>query len=609
MVELILGIFTSKAKVEAILSNPMIEFIFIILFVTFFVALFVHIALFNRLKNIRNYLKETNRMDIDPLNDFEKQFNERQQSESVRPETFVQEKFSGWRLFGVPVVSLIKIIQMTVSVFIIIGVLGTFIGLTISLSSINTTGEQLVENVAAVLAGIDIAFYTSIVGMGLSLIMTVIIKLLNTEYMLTDIMLKVESNFEGNEEGSIGRLIEVSETINYSILGLQETNEQSLGAIVQAFSGFQEYTTGLQQSAKDLALFNEGLSENLQQFQELFNHMKEVTDGFGASTTKLNKNFDTLFSYFKKVDGKNERMVKAMEHTHENIKEVANAQVNTLAQFETSVEELKEFILSIVETQQSLQDSFQKMNHKSSDLVEKMGEHNKEFKNVFGGNLSSQLAGIVSNLSELSKDFDMLENAIKGLPEALDIINQTQAEYKHLLSDRFDELKEFNRSFNNHLKSHADESRNFEKQLHDASQTYEQMSLKNSQLLSEMNTMISHMNHTSKQQENQIGSHISLLKDALTKHVDVLEGTLGDRLDRVVRSINDSVEMTTEGLNREFKELGRLSEDMQQANFRYMQQILQELSREIQMLNRQLNTVSQQAANRNSNIRLNQNEY
>src|SRR5690625_1651533 len=205
-------------------------------------------------------------------------------------------------MLNVSVISLIKMVQMTVSIFILLGVLGTFIGLTISLGSIDATGSQLVENVVGVLAGIDMAFYTSIVGMGLSLMMTVLIKVLNTEFLLTDIMLKVESRLEGNEEDSIGRLIEVSETINHSILGLQETNQQSLGEIVAAFAGFQEYTTGLQKSAEDLAQFNDGLSENLQDFQELFHNMSDVTDGFSEGTTALNDNFKTLFQYFKKME-------------------------------------------------------------------------------------------------------------------------------------------------------------------------------------------------------------------------------------------------------------------------------------------------------------------
>src|SRR5699024_6551713 len=194
MLQFIVELFTSERIAEDILSNPITELIFMILFIAFFLTLVIHLGLFAKLKKIRNYIDTTNQMDIEPLNTIKAQYDWSRQEESVKPETFVQEKFSGWRVFNVPVVNLIKMVQMTVSVFILIGVLGTFIGLTIALGSIDATGSQLVENIAAVLSGIDVAFYTSIAGMGLSLIMTVLIKVFNTEYMLTDIMLKVESH-------------------------------------------------------------------------------------------------------------------------------------------------------------------------------------------------------------------------------------------------------------------------------------------------------------------------------------------------------------------------------------------------------------------------------
>lgn len=605
MLQFILELFTSEQKAEALLSNPTIELIFMVLFIAFFVTLLIHFTLFIKLNRIRNYLNETNRMDMEPLSAFKEQFDRQQQEESVKPETFVQEKFSGWRVFNVPIVNLIKLVQMTVSIFILIGVLGTFIGLTISLGSINATGSQLVENVADVLSGIDVAFYTSIAGMGLSLIMTVLIKIFNTEYMMTDIMLKVESNLEGNEQDGVGRLIELSETINQSILLLQETNQASLTGIENAFSGFQEYTSGLQQSAEDLAKFNEGLSSNLQDFQELFDHMKEVTDGFGESTKKLNTNFDSLFSYFKKMDGKNERMAKAFENTYERVKEVSQTQMDTLTQFEESVDELKSFTSSIMEGQESIKASFVKVTQKSSDLAEKMEAHNKEFKQVFGSDLSSKLTGIIANLGDLSKDFDKMGDSIVKLPEALEVINRTQAEYKHLLSDRFDELKEFNRTFNSHLKAHSDESKAFEQQVQEASRTYENMGRQNNQLISDINQTISQMNNGFNQRENQLEASVHVLKDTLSNYVAGLEGQLGDKLDQVSRNINESVTMTNNAIKNEFQEMRRLSEDIQQNNSRYTQQMLQDLNREIQGLNRQLNTFGRQGGNNSTGPDLN----
>src|SRR5690625_5284621 len=175
MIQAFLEMFTTEQKAAAMLANPIIEFIFMLLFLLFVITVFVHFSLFMKLRTIRGHIKETNRMDIEPLRSFKEQFVEHQSEESVHVETFVQEKFSSWRLFNVPVINLIKMIQATVSIFILINVLRTFIGLTISLGSINSASDQLVENVASVLSGIDVAFYTSIVGMGFSLIMTVLV--------------------------------------------------------------------------------------------------------------------------------------------------------------------------------------------------------------------------------------------------------------------------------------------------------------------------------------------------------------------------------------------------------------------------------------------------
>src|SRR5690625_4490623 len=58
MVQAILEIFTSEEKATAMLANPIIEFIFMVLMITFVITLFVHVALFVRLRKTRNYLKK-----------------------------------------------------------------------------------------------------------------------------------------------------------------------------------------------------------------------------------------------------------------------------------------------------------------------------------------------------------------------------------------------------------------------------------------------------------------------------------------------------------------------------------------------------------------------
>ncbi len=593
MIQAILELFTTEQKAEEMLASPMIEFIFIALFALFIITLIAHFTLFFKIKNIRNYVKDTNRLDIEPLQTFKQEFDQRQTEESMKVETFVQAKISSWRLLHIPIVSLIKLVQMTISVFILLGVLGTFIGLTISLGSIQMSGDQLVENISGVLSGIDVAFYTSIVGMGFSLIMTMLVRVFNTEYLLTDLMLKLESHLEGHEQHGMNRMIDVSELIHQAVVHLQETNEQSLQEIVQAFDGFKDYTAGLQQSAKDLAAFNDGLSENLTAFQTLFQKMKIVTDSFEVGTTQLNKNFDTLFSHFQKADRRNERMVSIFEHTYENIQNVQEAQINSFTEFDASVFELKDFTSSLLNEQKEVHQALETITKRTSSLVDMMGEHDTKLSDIFGNDLHTKLTNMTAYIGELAQNFDKVGTAIVTLPQALEVINETQAEHKHLLKDRFRELQAFNETFNEHIKNHTIESSAFDKHMRDATISYEQMTEKNLQLITEMNRTIGQVNQTFTQRDHQLESNITMLKDTLANYVSSLEGTLGQKLDTVVRNIENNMYQKHDGMNREFTEMRRISEEINQNHARAIQQLLQDLTREIQTMNRQLRLLGQ----------------
>ncbi|WP_088106139.1 MotA/TolQ/ExbB proton channel family protein [Halalkalibacter urbisdiaboli] len=607
MVEAILTFFISEQQVQSILSNPVIELIFMVLFLTFAVTIFVHFMLYSKLRSIRNFIRDTNSLDIVPLNRFQGEFEHKNQQESVKVETFVQKKFSDWQFLNVPVVSLIKMIQMTVSVFILIGVLGTFIGLAMSLGSIDATGNQLVENVALVLAGIDTAFYTSIAGMGLSLVMTVVTRVANTEFMLTDIMLKTESFLEENEQDTMTRLIGVSEKIHSSIEQLRETNQESLQSIVDSFDGFQEYTVGLQQSAKDLATFNEGLAENSKDFTVIFDNVKKVTDGFDKGVTKLNKHFDQLFSYFYKMDQRNEKMTSAFTETYQKISELTNAQTETMNHFQHSVENVKDFFSSVAQRQEAIHVAFENMNVQSEQLVNMMKENNQQFDRVFGDDVSSKLSEMNTYVRELRQDFHTLGNSIARLPNALETINKAQGDYKNLLSYRFDELKQFQYEFNQHLHVQASNTQAFENYLNDVTRSSEQLGMKNSQLLQDMNRIITQMSDSFLHRENQFESSIVALKDTLSKHVANVEGTLGDKMEKVSRNIGEYIIEMNEAVKKEFKQIGDRTEENQQSSARYLQQTLNELNEQFQQLNRQLHALSQ-ANNQSTRVRVGAND-
>lgn len=143
--------------------------------------------------------------------------------------------------------------------------------------------------------------------------------------------------------------------------------------------------------------------------------------------------------------------------------------------------------------------------------------------------------------------------------------------------------------------------------MHNATTSFEQMATKNNELMNEINRTVTQVNQTFIQRDQQLETNVAMLKETLSNYVSSLEGTLGQKLDTVIRNIENSMYVTSDGLKREITEMRRLSEETNQNHARQVQQLLQELSREIQTLNRHVESIGQQAASRRTG--LDQNEY
>ena len=592
MIQAILELFTTKEKAAAMLESPIIELIFVVLFILFIITLIIHFTLYIKIRNICHYIKTTEKLDVEPFLSIKQEYNERQSNEAINLENFVQEKISSWYMFRIPIVNLIKLVQMTVSVFILLGVLGTFIGLTISLGSIQASGDQLVNNVASVLSGIDVAFYTSIVGMGFSLIMTVLVRLFNVEYLLTDIMLHIESHLESQERHGMVEMIDVAEKIHQSIVHFQTTNEASLQSMVQAFGGFKDYTSELQQTAEDLALFNDGLAKNLAEFQTLFQQMTEVTNGFSAGTKQLNEQFETLFTYFKQNDLRNERVIKIVEQTSDNMKKVQNAQIQSFTTFDTTVDELKDFTSNMLHEQHTIHDSFINVAKEVQQSMTGLNEHEEKLLHLFGADFHVKLTEWIREMEKTSHTFVQIGTQMTSLPKALDMINETHLENKQLLQDRFRELKTFNDSFHQHIDEHANASIHLDEQIREAINAFREMTNNNKQFIQEINQSLVVMKQTFTKRDQQLDSNVTMVKETLMNYVQSLEGTLGHKLEQLIRQLDQQSYQTNDQMNRAWTEMRQVADDINQNNVRTNQQLLQEATREIQLMNRHLTSLS-----------------
>lgn len=596
MLEGILQLFTTEQKVQAMLEAPIIRLIFILLFVGFLVSFVVHIVLYLQMKRLNQYVKSTGRLDIEPLLTMQKKYAT-QDDHDLSVETFIQEQFSNWRLFNIPVVSLMKMIRATISIFILLGVLGTFIGLTISLGAIQVEGDELVEHIVGVLSGIDVAFYTSIVGMSCSLLMTVGTHVLNTEHLLTDLMLSVESTLEQQGERGMSELVNTSQSIYKEITDLRETNERSMGEVVNAFTGFKDYTAGLQQSAKDLALFNEGLTANLKHFQTIFNAMEKQTNEFQVGTDRLNENFTTIINYFQSADERHEYIAKRLERTFDHVEVAVENQRETTGEISEIVKDLQSYTSDSLDEQKQVANHLTTVNHSMEGLTNEMNRHNEQFKRLFGNQVSDRLERIGKYINHLAGRFDTLDETIVHLPEALHLIADAYNDHRDLVLDRFQEIKHFNETFHEHLRQHQRESAAFDQQINKATTTFETMGRENEQLIQSIHRITADMQRDFQDRDHQVEGSLQQMQQTLSDYINRLEQSLGSQLQQVQEQMNQTTNQRLNQLISEFANLRQLHEQLLQEQTRAIQQLMQTWSGDMQGYHQNLQTVEQRLVN------------
>ncbi|WP_218244249.1 hypothetical protein, partial [Pseudomonas sp. 2995-3] len=83
-------------------------------------------------------------------------------------------------------------------------------------------------------------------------------------------------------------------------------------------------------------------------------------------------------------------MASAFQETYNKISEMSESQLQTLNQFDESVGDWKNYISSISDRQDAIHGAFELVIGQSDTLVKLMKENNKQFRGIFGDDVSSK---------------------------------------------------------------------------------------------------------------------------------------------------------------------------------------------------------------------------
>ncbi len=203
-----------------------------------------------------------------------------------------------------------KFIKRAVSLMIVLGLLGTFYGLTLSIGELVRTlaasgGIDVLDSMDSVIAGLissvrgmSVAFVTSLFGIASSILLTIVNIFFSVEDVRESVMVEMEGYLDNTLAKDLESKIETPEEIikNELISSLHDFNtnlEQSMKEITEVLSfRFASATSGIEQFSESLLRSVERFDNSLQTFAENTRDFSEFNHHLKTNIQRMNVSFN-----------------------------------------------------------------------------------------------------------------------------------------------------------------------------------------------------------------------------------------------------------------------------------------------------------------------------
>lgn len=293
-----------------------------------------------------------------------------------------------------------------------IGVLGTFIGIFIGLQDFNP--DNMDESIKTILIGLKIAFFTSIIGMSVALILSIIQKLFN----------KNLDDSENQEQ----ILLAISNKLDF----LEKLNQtQETDKLIGELERLRTVQSDTRDETRKVAISVEELKANSNKENQ------ELISILNTNFNKMNHSLEVAIEQLSK--GATEEIINALKQVIQEF----NQELQT--QFGENFVKLNESVINLVEWQNNYKSHIEHIeNHlnlssssiqKSKDSLELISSKNQEVLTVY-----EQLKDIISvydqqvqDLTQHLQTYAYLSSSAESMFSTITTnITQTKEEFTHL---------------------------------------------------------------------------------------------------------------------------------------------------------------------------------
>lgn len=318
--------------------------------------------------------------------------------------TFIEEMCTNFAYKNKCILDRIKSIKNSSSTCVLLGVLGTFIGLSIMLLSVNT--NDIINSLPASISSMQTAFITSICGIVCSIIINIAISFNDCENTLVQLMLKLENLLTSEVTHK------KSQQINDKIDDVKNT--------IKHISKSIESIERFDQISKDINEFNNAFIGGIERLKELLEGSQSSIKTLDDSITSLDKQFSIINLKFTNLFDKYDMQENINKEILVDIKETSKY-INESSEIQLEIEEYLKSINSYFAIYESnSQDLLISLISKESALAQ--NQQNFIDQEVSLDNSIKDLSNVVDNLSkDISNKIEMIFNYIDIYKEAVEM--------------------------------------------------------------------------------------------------------------------------------------------------------------------------------------------
>lgn len=311
-----------------------------------------------------------------------------------------------------------KVVEIVPAVFVSLGLLGTFWGITTGISGIDTQSgaEGLQQGINGLLGGMSFAFYSSIAGIVISLLYQLVDRLFLHRFLLgslEDLLYSLDTAIPVKTEASLlDKIVKTQqaqlddlktffadEFISNLTTGISDSISKAMNPHLEKSNAIMETV-----AKNTLAAQNDSLNEMVNHFIESLNEMT------GDHIKDLGEALHKTVEWQEKVHGEMSSLVAELSNVAEKQSEMARNTTDLS-------EKMNNYTITLSDYQEKLISSTQELNSmtgQNTDLLEQMKELSKEMNNRHE-EAEDHLTQKINQMNETLTQFTSLGSSMNDL--------------------------------------------------------------------------------------------------------------------------------------------------------------------------------------------------